>query len=282
MSHIEYTANGVLTIAFGLLVNELHLQRFALKIGFTTLPVVIVRFFGKHTKQAHARLFAALLGTLVAVAPSQLAVAQTASGHVVSDAKYTSPYDAFMKMNRLQEVFAKGQSASEYWGVMESRLGNQAGRILIKRPAKGFDDDAFRGWVMFIRAYGNATGIGNCAACHSVPEFYRQAEAQHRHRQGANRDADRCATCTAKRHSSTTAARSPWRRPSPGTWKTGESPGTIKRAGVEIAVGQIALTDDEVRQMAVFLRSLNNVDRSKFRDYLVDVVIQPVELEFSD
>ena len=39
MSHIEYTANGVLMIAFGFLVNELKLQRTALKIWFAMLQV---------------------------------------------------------------------------------------------------------------------------------------------------------------------------------------------------------------------------------------------------
>ena len=39
MSHIEYTANGVLMIAFGFLVNELKLQRAALIIWFATLQV---------------------------------------------------------------------------------------------------------------------------------------------------------------------------------------------------------------------------------------------------
>ena len=64
--------------------------------------------------------------------------------------------------------------------------------------------------------------------------------------------------------------------------KNGQIARDNKRAGVEIAVGQIALTDDEVRQVAAFLRSLESVDRARFRDYLVDIVIQPVELEFSD
>src|SRR5262249_2006373 len=116
-------------------------------------------------------LFAAITAAALLLAGAQQAEAQTQSGRVVSDAKYTAPYDAFMKMNRFQEGPAKEQTAADYWGFMESRLGNQAGRILIKRPAKGFDDDAFRGWLMFIRAYGDATGIGNCAACHRVPDF---------------------------------------------------------------------------------------------------------------
>jgi hypothetical protein len=39
MSHIEYTANGVLMIAFGFLVNELKLQRFALMAWFALLQI---------------------------------------------------------------------------------------------------------------------------------------------------------------------------------------------------------------------------------------------------
>jgi cytochrome c peroxidase len=209
------------------------------------------------------------------------AAAQRQSGKVVTDAKYTSPYDAFMKMNRLQETLAKGQDAAAYWGVMESRLGNQAGRILIKRPAKDFDDAAFRGWVMFIRAYGDATGIGNCAACHRVPDFTDRAK----HNIG-----------TAKEPLDTPGLRDLAGKKSffhDGSAKTLEEAiavhvknGAIardnKRAGVEIAVGQIALTDQEVREVAAFVRSLSSVDRDKFREYLVNIVVQPVELEFSD
>lgn len=39
MSHIEYTANGVLMIVFGFLVHELRLQSTALKIWFATLQI---------------------------------------------------------------------------------------------------------------------------------------------------------------------------------------------------------------------------------------------------
>jgi hypothetical protein len=39
MSHIEYTANGVLMIAFGFLVGELRLGARTLKVWFTTLQV---------------------------------------------------------------------------------------------------------------------------------------------------------------------------------------------------------------------------------------------------
>jgi cytochrome c peroxidase len=220
-----------------------------------------------------------LVGGLVFVNGAGDAAAQ--SGRIVTDAQYTAPYDAFMKMNRIQEAPTKDEDAADYWGIIESRLGNQAGRILIKRPGKGFDDDAFRGWVMFIRAYGNATGIGNCTACHTVPHFTDKLK----HNIGTAKDPIETPTLRnlqAKKSffhdgSATTLEEAITRHV-----ENGDIARQNKRAGVEIELGKVALTEKEVREVAAFLRSLESVPRDKFRDYLVDVVIQPVELEFSD
>ncbi len=209
------------------------------------------------------------------------AQAQRQSGRVVSDAKHTSAYDAFMKMNRLREDFMKDESAVEYWGFMESRLGNQAGRILIKRPASGFDDDAFRGWLMFVRTYGDATGIGNCTACHSVPNF----SDGKKHQIGTTKEPIATPSLRELR-----SRRSFFRDGSAPTLEAaiakhvenGRIARDNKRAGVEIELGKIALTDDEVRQVAAFLRSLQSVERNNFREYLIDVVVQPVDIDFSD
>jgi cytochrome c peroxidase len=209
------------------------------------------------------------------------AFAQKQSGRVVDEARYTSPYDAFMKMNRLPESFGADENGADYWGYLESRLGNQAGRILIKRPAKGFGDEAFRGWLMFIRAYGNATAIGNCAECHRMPDFTDRAK----HNIG-----------TAKEPLPTPSLRGLAAKKS---FFHDGSAGSIeeaiarhvaaaqvaqqdKRSGVEVEVGKIALTPKEVREVAAFLRSLESVPRDQFRRHLVDVVVQPVELDFSD
>jgi len=238
-------------------------------------------------KHCHRRTFSpVMLAGVVCIAatfagPLPLAIAQSQSGRVVVDAKHTSPYDAFMKMNRFREKFTEQEAASEYWGFMESRLGNQAGRILIKRPGKGFGDDAFRGWLMFIRAYGDANGIGNCAACHTVPDFT---------------DGKKHQIGTTEEPIETPSLRNLSKRKAffhDGSAATLEAAivrhvenGQIaqqnKRANIEVEIGKIALTDAEVREVAAFLRSLDDVDRQQFRDYLVDVVIQPVEIDFSD
>lgn len=217
----------------------------------------------------------------VVFATPRAALAQRQSARVVTDAKYTSPYDAFMKVNRFREDLLPGESAAEYWGFMESRLGNQAGRILIKRPAKGFSDDAFRGWLKFIRPYGDANGIGNCTACHSVPAFT---------------DGKKHSIGTSREPVLTPSLRDLSQRKSffhDGSAPTLEAAIAAhvanaqvaqqnKRADVEVEIGKIALTEAEIKEVAAFLRSLDSVERKQFRDYLIDVVIQPVEIDFSD
>ena len=59
MAHIEFTANGVLMVAFGFLVNELRLNRTALAVWFATLQIgtwtnggagVVAAFIGSSSK----------------------------------------------------------------------------------------------------------------------------------------------------------------------------------------------------------------------------------------
>ncbi|MEX2113096.1 MAG: cytochrome c peroxidase [Pirellulales bacterium] len=165
--------------------------------------------------------------------------------------------------------------------MMESRLGNQAGRILIKRPAKGFSDDAFRGWLKFIRAYGDANGIGNCTACHSVPDF--TDGKKHQIGTAANPIATPSLRDLAKRksffHDGSAAT---LEEAIAKHVESGQIAQQNKRADIEVEVGKIALTEAEVREVAAFLRSLESVERAEFREYLVDVVIQPVEIDFSE
>jgi len=212
---------------------------------------------------------------------ASLALGQAQSGNVVTSAKYTSPYDAFMKMNRLPETFGKGDNGADYWGFLESRLGNQAGRILIKRPTKGFGDDAFRGWLSFMRAYGNATGIGNCVECHRVPDF----TDHQKHNIGTAKEPVETPSlrgAAGKKSFFQDGSASTLEKAIAGHVAAAQVAQQDKRSGVEVEVGKIALSEREIAEVAAFLRSLQEVPREQFRQYLIDVVIQPVELDFSD
>lgn len=63
MAHIEFTANGVLVVAFGFLVGELRLSSAALKVWFATLQV------GTWTNGA-AGLVGALIGASSTLMPT--------------------------------------------------------------------------------------------------------------------------------------------------------------------------------------------------------------------
>jgi hypothetical protein len=63
MAHIEFTANGVLMVAFGFLVNELRLNSIALKAWFATLQI------GTWTNGA-AGLAAAFIGATSKLMPT--------------------------------------------------------------------------------------------------------------------------------------------------------------------------------------------------------------------
>lgn len=220
----------------------------------------------------------ALLAVVLLTATLCVHRAWSQSGRVVAEAKHTSAYDAFMKMNRLQESLEVDQSAAEYWGVLTSRLGNQAGRNLIKRPVEGFSEDAFFGWMAFMRAYGTHTGIGNCAACHQPPEFT---------------DGKPHNVATGKKNIVPPSLRELHNKKvyfHDGSAKTLEAAirahvknGRIarqrKRELIDIDLGLISLTDEEVGQVAEFLRSLKPLDREAFREALVNVQVQPLDIE---
>jgi hypothetical protein len=63
MAHIEFTANGVLMVAFGFLVTELRLSKAALRVWFATLQI------GAWTNGA-AGLAAAFLGSTSKLMPT--------------------------------------------------------------------------------------------------------------------------------------------------------------------------------------------------------------------
>ena len=83
----------------------------------------------------------------------------------------TARWDAFAEQNRLRTAPTSGQSAFDYSFTIESRIGNQEGRQLIRRP-EGFTREAYEGFKVFFRMYGEeGQSVGNCIACHTPPHF---------------------------------------------------------------------------------------------------------------
>jgi N-acetylneuraminic acid mutarotase len=78
-------------------------------------------------------------------------------------------FDAFTYINRIPDSPEEDESAIDLAGRILGRLANQEGRILLKLPP-GMDREAYYGFKTFI-SYEGENKVGNCVACHSVPDF---------------------------------------------------------------------------------------------------------------
>ena len=86
-------------------------------------------------------------------------------------ASRTAPWDAFVSMNRIHPKPVGDETPEHYAFGIWSRLGNQEGRLLVKRPM-GFTQEAYRGFKTFFRTTPEGTEpVGNCVACHVPPRF---------------------------------------------------------------------------------------------------------------
>jgi cytochrome c peroxidase len=84
-------------------------------------------------------------------------------------AERTSRWDAFADINRIPAALSAGELPKHYGGRIYGRIGNQEGRLEIKRPL-GFGAAAYEGFKTFFRVDG-AASVGNCVACHVPPTF---------------------------------------------------------------------------------------------------------------
>jgi cytochrome c peroxidase len=84
----------------------------------------------------------------------------------------TAPWDAFVTQNRLHPGPNPGESAESYAaGIIYSRIGNQEGRGLVRRP-QGFTREAYVGFKTFFRTFDEGAGaVGSCVLCHTPPLF---------------------------------------------------------------------------------------------------------------
>ncbi|MBT4157757.1 MAG: hypothetical protein HOD99_02895, partial [Planctomycetaceae bacterium] len=80
-----------------------------------------------------------------------------------------SVFDAFAYINRLPEEPYDDELPEDFSGRIFGRLANQEGRILLKSPP-GMSKLAYEGFKTFLRYEGDMR-VGNCAACHTLPDF---------------------------------------------------------------------------------------------------------------
>jgi hypothetical protein len=108
-----------------------------------------------------------IVGALLAAAVAEAGGEQ--SGQVVARANHTSAYDAFLAVNRIPAAPGQEEPAKVYAGRALNRIENMTARRILKRPS-AFTPEAFEGWRIFMRTE-ERTRNGNCVACHVPPEF---------------------------------------------------------------------------------------------------------------
>ena len=85
------------------------------------------------------------------------------------DFSMTSRWDAFTEQNRFRTAPNAGEDIMNYAAGIESRIYNQEGRGLIRRP-EGFTETAYEGFKIFFRVF-DVESVGNCVRCHVPPTF---------------------------------------------------------------------------------------------------------------
>lgn len=171
-----------------------------------------------------------------------------------------SPFDAFVYVNRIPENAEEEESPESVAGRIFGRLANQEGRILLKLP-QGMNRDAYLGFKTFLR-YEGAEKVGNCAACHTFPEF-----------------------TDLKRHVVTRAGSA---KPTPSLRNLKTSQTDLRKAilrkvhisrqkqsgtakDVDDAYAAMNLSADDVPEIVAFLGVLGDVSDAEFRELILNV-----------
>lgn len=85
------------------------------------------------------------------------------------DFSMTSRWDAFAEQNRFRKAPNADEDIVNYAASIESRIFNQEGRGLIRRP-EDFTEAAYEGFKTFFRVF-DVESVGNCVRCHVPPTF---------------------------------------------------------------------------------------------------------------
>ncbi len=176
----------------------------------------------------------------------------------------TSRWDAFAEQNRFRQQPNTDEDMLNYAASIESRIFNQEGRNLIRRP-EGFTETAYEGFKTFFRAF-DTESVGNCVRCHVPPTFTDYAL----HGTGAGE------------------IKTPPLRNLPRTdpYLHDGSAATMEDAirahmalaeraraeeeGIDPLFGEVVISDEDMEPLVQFLLMLDEVGPDNFRHYLIN------------
>ena len=180
------------------------------------------------------------------------------------DFSMTARWDAFTEQNRFRTAPNPDEDILNYAAVIESRIYNQEGRGLIRRP-EGFTEAAYEGFKTFFRVF-DVESVGNCIRCHVPPTF-----------------SDYSLHAAGSGNLKTPPLRN---LPRTGPYLHDGSAATLDEAvrghmalaeaaraeqeGVDPLFGEIRISDADIDPLVQFLLMLDEVDPADFRYYLIN------------
>ena len=219
----------------------------------------------KLSLHAHHLSALCLAGFAAALFSSAPARAQS-SGNIVQDAKNTSVFDAFLTINRLGDD-PKKEEPKIWAGRMLNRIENMTARQIIKLPT-AMSKDAFEGWRIFMRTE-LPERRGNCVACHTPPNYtdgmtHNIGFGEAKHETPSLRRLDSDAPYMNNGDYKTIEAAVAAIAEKAGHAAMGHMP------GVDEEFANIRIGKDDVAPLVAFLKSLKSVDKTRFREYLLN------------
>lgn len=192
-----------------------------------------------------------------------LSIAEKTRVHRLSTTN-RAPYDAFAYVNRIPTEPSDGEQPIDYFGRIFGRLANQEGRILLKVPA-GMDRETYEAFKVFFRYESDGTGkVGNCAVCHTPSEFTDfqehivtaggQPKPTPSLRNLSGRNVDLRQAILDK-------------------IKAAQSKQSGQADKIDDAYAKIDITMDEVPGLVKFLKLLDDVSDTQFRQLILDATI---------
>jgi hypothetical protein len=194
-------------------------------------------------------------------APTATSIEEQTRVHRLATNKRAA-FDAFVYVNRIPEKPSKGETSEDFSGRVFGRLANQEGRILLKLPP-GMNRKAYLGFKTFLR-YEGKTSVGNCAECHSAPEFTDLQK--HVVSQGELAKPTPSLRNMKKR-------RVDIRKALKGKIAASQQKRTGKLSKIDDQYAKINIGEKDIPHLVAFLNSLEDVSDKEFRKLILDATV---------
>lgn len=180
------------------------------------------------------------------------------------DFSMTARWDAFTEQNRFRAAPNPDEDVMNYAASIESRIFNQEGRRLIRRP-EGFTEAAYEGFKTFFRVF-DVESVGSCIRCHVTPTFSDYSLHGTGGESFKTPPLRNLSRTDPYLHDGSAATLEEVLQ---GHMALAEE-ARAEQEGVDPLFGEIRISEADVEPLVQFLLMLDEVDPENFRHYLIN------------